>query len=147
MSYEKNINGFLFSNDKSKLDIISIHHYLSKESYWAQNIPLEKVKATIKGSDCFGIYNSDVQIGFARVITDQASFGYLADVFILDKYRGKGLSKHLIRFILDYEPYKELRRFMLATKDAHTLYEKFGFTPLSTPDRFMELKPFEKYPD
>lgn len=147
MNYEKNIDGFLFSNDKSKLDIISIHHYLCKESYWAQNISLEKVKATIEGSDCYGIYILDVQVGFARVITDHASFGYLADVFILDKYRGKGLSKHLLRFILDYEPYKELRRFMLATKDAHTLYEKFGFTPLSTPDRFMELKPFEKYPD
>jgi GNAT superfamily N-acetyltransferase len=147
MHYEQNINGYLFSNDKVKLQTEVIHDYLSKESYWAENIPETTVIAAIQGSVCFGIYDRGAQIGFARVVTDHASFGYMADVFILKEYRGKGLSKQLIKFIMEYPPFKTFRRFMLATRDAHKLYEKFGFKPLSTPERFMEIKPFEKYPD
>lgn len=146
MSYEKQIGEYLISSDKQRLQIDVIHNYLSTESYWAQNIPLTTVKAAIDGSICFGIYKGKNQIGFARVITDGVTFGYLADVFILDKHRGKGLSKELMMFIMDYPSFKNFRRFMLATKDAHTLYEKFGFKLLSTPERFMEIKPFEKYP-
>lgn len=139
-------DGYLFSTDRSKLQLDVIHHYLSKESYWAQNIPIELVKATVEGSVCFGIYHNNRQIGFARVITDHASFGYLADVFVLEVHRGKGLSKQLMSFIVNYEPFKKFRRFMLATRDAHTLYAQFGFTKLNEPERFMEKKPFESYP-
>lgn len=146
MAYEKNITPYLFSDDKSRLQLDVIHRYLSEESYWAKNIASELVQKTIEGSVCFGIYFEGKQVGFARVITDHASMGYLADVFILEAHRGKGLSKELMRFIMDHEPFKKLRRFMLATRDAHTLYEQFGFRPLSEPGRFMELKPFESYP-
>lgn len=146
MVYEKNSGAYLFSNDKKKLQIDVIHAYLSKESYWAQNIPLELVEKTIAGSECFGIYDGSKQIGFARVISDLASFGYLADVFVLEPYRGKGLSKELMSFIMNYEPVTKFRRFMLATKDAQGLYAQFGFTPLAEPGRFMEIKPFESYP-
>ena len=145
MSLEKTSDNYVFSTDKNKLQIDKIHTYLSQESYWAQNIPLEIVKATIEGSVCFGVYYKDEQIGYARVITDQASFGYIADVFILKEHRGKGLSKELMKFIMNYEGFKFLRRFMLATKDAHGLYKQFGFTPLAEPERFMEIKAFEKY--
>ena len=146
MSYEKTSNGYVFSNDKSKLQITVIHQYLSKESYWAQNIPLAIVEESIKGSVCFGVYFENEQVGYARVITDNATFGYLADVFILTAHRKKGLSKELMAFIMAYPPFKGLRRLMLATLDAHGLYKQFGFTPLATPDRIMEIKPFESYP-
>ena len=146
MINEKKEGDYFFSDDKNRLQINVIHNYLSTQSYWAQNIPLKLVEDCIAGSDCFGIYFNDKQIGFARVITDGCSFGYLADVFVLEEHRGKGLSKKLMSFIMTYEPYKNFRRFMLATRDAHGLYSKFGFTPLSEPMRFMELKPFEKYP-
>jgi predicted GNAT family N-acyltransferase len=146
MIQELTQNGYLFSTDKTKLQVDVIHHYLSKESYWAQNIPYELVKATVEGSVCFGVYFDGRQIGFARVITDHVSFGYLADVFILVSHRGKGLSLQLMSFIMNYEPFKKFRRFMLATKDAHDLYAKFGFTKLAEPGRFMERKPFESYP-
>ena len=146
MAYEKSIGDYLFSNDKAKLQVGVIHRYLSKESYWAQNIPLDIVEAAINGSVCFGVYHKNMQVVYARVITDNATFGYLADVFILEPYRGQGLSKELMAFIMAHEPFKKLRRFMLATRDAHALYKKSGFTPLSTPERFMEIKPFESYP-
>lgn len=146
MAYEKIVRDYLFSNDKGKLQVDVIHHYLSKESYWAKNIPRDLVEQTIKESVCFGVYFNSRQIGYARVITDLASFGYLADVFILEDHRNKGLSKELMSFIMNYESFKKFRRFMLATKDAHGLYEQFGFKPLAEPARFMEIKPFESYP-
>lgn len=142
---EELLGGYIISTDKNRLDVSYIHHYLSKESYWAQNIPFEIVHKAIEGSLCFGIYFYDKQVGFARVITDYATFGYLADVFVDKGHRGKGLSKELMRFIMNYENLTGLRRFMLATKDAHGLYTQFGFKPLKEPDRFLELKPFEKY--
>ncbi len=145
MNYETHIDTYLFSNDKLKLQIPVIHNYLANESYWAKNIPLETLKRAIDGSLCFAIYNDKTQIGFCRVITDNATFAYLADVFIIETYRGKGLSVQFMQYVFDYPTLKKLRRFMLATKDAHTLYSKFGFTPLLTPDRFMEIKPFESY--
>jgi GNAT superfamily N-acetyltransferase len=145
MIWEKQIGEFLFSSDKSKLQPDIIHHYLSVESYWAQSVPYERVLKSIEGSVCFGVYYEGKQIGFARVITDNATFGYMADVFILEEFRGRGLSKQLVQFMMDYPEFRGLRRFMLATRDAHELYKKFGFTPLSTPERFMEIKPFEKY--
>lgn len=142
---ELTIKNYLISDDKQKLDIAYIHQYLSKESYWAQNIPLDVVKRSVEGSMAFGIFCNDKQCGFARVITDQATFGYLADVFVDEAHRQKGLSKELMRFILSHPSLQGLRRFMLATKDAHGLYTSFGFNPLREPGRFMEMKSFEQY--
>lgn len=145
MHDEKIIGDYLFSTDKTKLQIEKIHHYLGQESYWAKNIPKETVIAAINGSLCFGVYYRDEQIGFARVITDEATFAYLADVYILKEHQKKGLSKELMKFIQKHKRLTSLRRFMLATKDAHGLYKQFGFTPLAEPQRFMEIKAFENY--
>jgi GNAT superfamily N-acetyltransferase len=139
-------NNFSISTDKTKLDIDVIHNYLCNESYWAKNIPVEIVEKSIEGSFCFGIYDDDKQIGFARVVTDHATFAYLADVFILDGYRGKGLSKMLMKEIMGHPSLQGLRRWMLATRDAHGLYTQFGFSPLDKPERIMGMKPFEEYP-
>ena len=145
MINEKYIGEFLYSTDKTKLNIEYIHNYLSKESYWAKNIPVEIVKKSIEGSLCFGVYHQNIQIGFARVITDHATFGYLADVFIDKEYRGNGLSKELMRFIMEQDVVKKLRRFMLATLDAHGLYTQFGFEKLEGDKRLMGVKFFEEY--
>ena len=156
--YEAVKNEFVISTDKNKLDIEFIQNYLSNESYWAKNIPFETVQKSIDGSCCFGLYinkndlqatrNSPAfeQIGFARVVTDHATFGYLADVFIIEDYRGKGLSKWLMKIIMQHPGLQGLRRWMLATKDAHGLYAQFGFLPLDKPERIMGFKPFEEYP-
>ncbi len=134
-------DGYTISTDQDKLDIEVIHQYLSKESYWAQNIPIEVVKRSIANSFCFGVYLHDKQIGFARMITDKATFGYLADVFILPEHRGKGLSKWLIATIHAHPELQGLRRWMLGTKDAHGLYKQFGWLPLPEEivPRFMQL--------
>jgi N-acetylglutamate synthase-like GNAT family acetyltransferase len=129
---------FIIDTDKSKLDIPFIHAYLTR-SYWAEDIPVETVKRCIDGSLCFGVYHSGNQIGFARVITDTATFAYLADVFIDENYRGKGLSKWLMKVILEHESVQGLRRFMLATRDAHGLYKQFGFTEITNPERLMQI--------
>lgn len=145
MINERLIGEFLYSTDKSKLNIEYIHHYLSKESYWAKNIPIDIVKKSIEGSLCFGVYENNKQVGFARVITDCATFGYLADVFIDKDYRGQGLSKELMKFIMEQEVIKKLRRFMLATLDAHGLYAQFGFESQEGNKRLMGVKFFEEY--
>ena len=143
--YETTINGYLFSTDKSKLQLDVIYNYLSKESYWAQNIPMEIVKKSAEGSLCFAIYFNNTQIGYARMITDCATFAYLADVFILETHRGKGLSKQLMKFIMEHPDLQGLRRMMLATKDAQGLYKQFGFNQLAMPERIMEIKFFDSY--
>jgi len=145
-TYESGKNKFYISTDKKKLDIKVIHHYLCNESYWAKNIPVHVVEKSIAGSFCFGLYHDKRQAGFARVITDHATFAYLADVFILDEYRGIGLSKWLMKEIMDHPDLQGLRRWMLATRDAHGLYSRFGFLPLDKPERIMGLRPFEEYP-
>lgn len=145
MMNEKDIGKFLYSTDKSKLNLDYIHHFLSKESYWAKNIPMDIVKTSIEGSLCFGVYENNKQIGFARVITDYATFGYLADVFIDKDYRGRGLSKELMTFIMEQDVVKKLRRFMLATLDAHSLYAQFGFESQEGNKRLMGVKFFEEY--
>ncbi|MES2516370.1 MAG: GNAT family N-acetyltransferase [Bacteroidota bacterium] len=145
MSSEKYIGNYLLSNDKSKLQLNYIHHYLSVESYWAKNIPIDIVKTSIDGSLCFGIYTDNQQVGFARVITDQATFGYLADVFVDKDHRGKGLSKELMKFILEQDFTKKLRRLMLATLDAHRLYARFGFESQEGNKRLMGIKFFDEY--
>ena len=129
---------FVISTDKTRLDIPFIHQYLAR-SYWAEDVPVAIVEKSIEGSLCFGIYYKDMQVGFARVITDNATFGYLADVFIIEAYRGKGLSKWLMQIIMEHESLLGLRRFMLATRDAHGLYTQFGFSPLTNPERLMQI--------
>jgi GNAT superfamily N-acetyltransferase len=145
MICEKNIGDYLLSNDKEKLQVNYIHQYLSTESYWAKNIPLNILKTSIDGSLCFAIYKDGRQVGFARVITDQATFGYLADVFIDKNHRGKGLSKELMKFILEQDFAKKLRRLMLATLDAHGLYAQFGFESQEGNKRLMGIKFFDEY--
>ncbi len=138
-------DNFSISTDKLKLDLSVIHNFLS-HSYWSENIPFETMQKSIEGSMCFGVYDNGNQalpvgrqIGFARMVTDNATFGYLADVFIIEEYRGMGLSKWLMEFILSHPDLQGLRRILLATRDAHSLYKQFGFTPLSNPERFMHI--------
>ncbi len=134
-------NGYLVSTDTSELDIPMIHKYLSQESYWAKNIPFEVVERSIANSFCFGVYHYEKQIGFARLLTDKATFAYLADVFILEEHRGKGLSKWLLSIIHSHPDMQGLRRWMLGTRDAHRLYAQFGWVPLPEEivPRFMQL--------
>lgn len=139
------ISDYIISTDKARLNVDLIHRYLSEESYWAQNIPRELVEKSINHSLCFGIYQCDEQVGFARVISDFTIFAYLADVFILPMHRGKGLSKKLMQAIVAHPDLQGLRRIMLGTRDAHGLYAQFGFLPLDKPESFMQLRPIEKY--
>jgi GNAT superfamily N-acetyltransferase len=127
--------GYVISTDKSLLQINVVHHYLSNDSYWAANIPLETVQRSIEHSFCFGIYRNEQQVGFARVITDHATFAYLADVFILPQHRGKGLSKSMMHEIHDHPQLQGLRRWMLATRDAHDLYKQFGWQEITEEQR------------
>jgi GNAT superfamily N-acetyltransferase len=137
--------GYVITTDKSKMDINAIHQYLSKESYWAENIPVETVERSVEGSLCFGIFWKDEQVGFARVITDCATFAYLADVYVLTPHRGRGLSKWLMEVIMTHPQLQGLRRWMLATLDAHGLYAQFGFQPIDKPERLMGIKNDEVY--
>ena len=116
-------------------------------SYWAEGISKEVIKRSIEGALCFGVFENDKQIGFARMITDKATFAYLADVFIIEEYRGLGLSKWLMEVIMSHPDLQGLRRMMLATRDAHGLYKKFGFTPLNNVDRWMQIQNPDVYKD
>jgi len=128
---------FHISTDKSKLDLAIIHNFL-KSSPWAENIPLKIVEKSIENSLCFGVYEGNKQIGFGRVITDYATFAYLADVFIAESFRGLGLGKWLVEFILEYPELQGLRRWLLGTIDAHGLYRQYGFQ-MAKPERYMEI--------
>lgn len=134
------LESYYISTDKSLLDVKMIHRYLSNESYWAKGIPFETVERSIDNSFCFAVYYNKEQIGFARLITDKATFAYLADVFILEEFRGKGLSKWLMQTIQTHQDLQGLRRWLLGTRDAHTLYEQFGWSILSEEvrPRFMQ---------
>ena len=133
---------FYISTEKEKMDIDLIHSFLTR-SYWAEGISKEIIRRSIEGALCFGVFENEKQVGFARMITDRATFAYLADVFIIEEYRGLGLSKWLMEVIMSYPDLQGLRRLMLATRDAHELYKKFGFTPLNNFDRWMHIH----YPD
>lgn len=136
---------YFISTDKEKLDIHLIFSFLSQESYWAKGIPRKVVEQSIAGSAlCFGIYHQNAegqvkQVGFARVISDLTSFAYLCDVFVIPDYRGQELSKWLIEVITQYPELTGVRRFMLATADAHSLYAKYGFQPIDAPERLMQI--------
>ena len=129
--------GYLISTDKRLLDLPVIHAFLV-ESYWAAGIPVEVVERSIEHSIAFGLYEGGRQIGFARAITDRATFAYLADVFILDDFRGRGLGRWLIEAVMSHPELQGLRRWMLATRDAHGLYRKSGFADLKNPSSIME---------
>ena len=137
MTQEWRRGEYIISTDKRRLDLSVIHGFLTT-SYWAAGIPLEVVKKSIEHSLSFGVYNGDKQVGFARVITDYATFAYIGDVFILEDYRGQGLSKWLMQVIADYPELQGLRRWLLLTRDAHGLYKQTGFVEPKTPERYME---------
>jgi GNAT superfamily N-acetyltransferase len=126
------------STDKSLLDIDAIYDFLKTESYWAQNRTREQTLKAIEHSLCFGMYDDDRQIGFARVVSDFATFAYIGDVFVVNEYRGRGLSKLLMQTIIDHPDLQDLRRWVLATRDAHRLYSQFEFDALRHPERWME---------
>ncbi|MDQ5859247.1 MAG: GNAT family N-acetyltransferase [Acidobacteriota bacterium] len=128
---------FTISTDPDRLDRPLIHEFLSA-SYWAKGIPRETVDRSIEGAICFGLYDDGRQVGFARVITDGATFAYLADVFVLESHRRRGLAGWLMESILAHPDLQNLRRWMLLTRDAHPLYRKVGFTDLAHPERVME---------
>ena len=129
---------YSISTDPSRLDIGVIQEFLA-QSYWAEGIPRDVVERAIRGSICFGVYEYEKQIGFARVVTDAATFAYLGDVFIIETHRGRGLAAWLMELIIAHPDLQGLRRFSLVTRDAHGLYEKFGFTPLTKPEGHMEI--------
>ena len=124
--------------DPTRLDIGAIHAFLS-QSYWSAGIPRAVVERAIANSLCFGVFLGNQQVGFARVVTDRATFAYLADVYILPEHRGKGLSRRLMEQVTKHPDLQGLRRMLLATRDAHALYAKFGFKPLAVPERIMEI--------
>jgi GNAT superfamily N-acetyltransferase len=135
---------FCLSDDPARLQISVIYAFLSNESYWAKGIERSVVERSIANSVCFGVYDVSSntqwkQVGFARVVTDKATFGYVADVFVLPEYRGNGLSKWLMERVLAHPELQGLRRWMLGTRDAHGLYASVGFAPLNRPEIFMQI--------
>ena len=129
---------FTISTDKTLLQFDVIYRFLLEESYWSQGRTREQMERAIEHSLCFGIYQREQQIGFARVVSDFATFAYLGDVFVLEEFRGRGLSKWLMETIVEYPDLQGLRRWILATRDAHGLYEQYGFASLRFPERWME---------
>lgn len=129
---------YTISADPQLLDPAAIHAYLTR-SYWSPGISLDTVKRAMDHSLCFGLYHGGAQVGYARVVTDQTTFAYLADVYVLEAHRGRGLSKRLVAAVQAHPALQGLRRFLLATQDAHGLYAQFGFKPLANPTRMMEV--------
>lgn len=129
---------FEIDTSKLRLDLDLIHRFLTEESYWAANRTYEQTKMAIENSICFGVYDGERQIAFARVISDKATFAYIGDVFVINEYRGRGVGKDLMAAIIAYPELQGLRRWVLATRDAHGLYEQFGFAELKHPERWME---------
>jgi N-acetylglutamate synthase-like GNAT family acetyltransferase len=130
---------FFISTNQNEFDFDAIHCFLS-DTYWSKGIPKATLSKAINNSLCFSVLSKEgEQIGFARMITDKATFGYLADVFIIPEYRGHGLSKALMEAIVEHPELQGLRRMVLATKDAHGLYQQFGFKAIAQPDLFMEI--------
>jgi GNAT superfamily N-acetyltransferase len=144
-TYEINENGLLISDDRARLDRALIFDFLRERSYWAQEVTREILDRSVENSLCFGVYLDGRQIGFARVVTDCATFAWLADVFIVEEQRGRGFSKKLGAAVLAHPRLQGLRRFMLGTRDAHGLYAQFGFKPLAFPERFMEFRSETSY--
>jgi GNAT superfamily N-acetyltransferase len=138
MNEEWRRDEYLISTDRARLDVGLIHEFLSESSYWAQGRPREVVERSIEHSLCFGLYHGERQVGFARVITDYATFAWIADVFVIEEFRGRGLAQWLCEVMLAHPELQRLRRWVLATKDAHELYRRTGFQELLRPERWME---------
>jgi N-acetylglutamate synthase-like GNAT family acetyltransferase len=134
-----NVAGYEVSTDTERLDREVIYRFLAEESYWCPGIPREVVEKSIDNSLCFGIYQEGKQVGFARIVTDKATFALVADVFVLEPHRGKGLSKWLMHEVVHHPDLQGLRRLLLLTSDAHSLYAQFGFTEIGNAWRFMEV--------
>ena len=126
------------TSDKSRMNVKAAHAFLS-QAYWSSGVPLSIVQKAFDNSLCFAVLSGSEQVGFARVVTDKATFAYLADVYVLQAHRGRSLARRMVEAVQKHPDLQGLRRFMLATRDAHDLYSKFGFSPLSVPTRFMEL--------
>jgi GNAT superfamily N-acetyltransferase len=142
---ERRRGEFVISTDRARVDLGVVHEFLTN-CYWAKGIPRDVVARSIEHSLCFGVYDGKgQQVGFARVISDFATYAYLGDVFILDSHRGQGLGKWLMECIMQHPALQGLRRWSLVTRDAHGLYEQFGFTPLAAPERYMELHRADVY--
>jgi GNAT superfamily N-acetyltransferase len=129
---------YVISTDRSRIDVAAVHAFLS-QTYWSPGIPQEVIRRAIAGAICFGIYHGRAQVGFARVITDRATYAYLSDVYVLEEHRGRGLAKWMMETIVSHPALQGLRRFSLSTRDAHALYAQFGFGPVANPDRQMEI--------
>jgi GNAT superfamily N-acetyltransferase len=143
--YEVNDGGLLISDDKQLLDRTLIHEFLSTRSYWAKGVPAAVVNRALENSLCFGVYLAGRQIGFARAVSDFATFAWLADVFIVEEQREHGYSKQLVAAVRAHPQLQGLRRFLLGTADAHGLYQQFGFEPVKHVERFMEISPQNPY--
>jgi len=135
---------FLISTDRKRLDLDVIHEFLT-ECYWAKGIPREIVARSIENSLCFGVYEEHQQIGFARVISDFATYAYIGDVFVIESHREQGIGNWLMKCVMEHPSLQNLRRWSLVTRDAHGLYAQFGFTPLQSPERHMELLDADVY--
>ena len=144
MPHEWHRDGFTISTDHARLDLDAVYDFLST-SYWARGIPRDVMERSIAHAVPFGIYEGATQVGFARVVTDRATVGYLGDVFVLKPWRGRGLSRWLMECVLAHPELQGFRRWFLLTRDAHGLYEKYGFTPLAAPDRWMEKHARDPY--
>lgn len=129
---------YTISTDRARIDIAAVHDFLSK-TYWSPGIPEDVVRRGIAGALCFGIYHGRDQVGFARVITDRATYAYLSDVYVLEAHRGRGLAKWMMELVMAHPSLQGLRRFALSTRDAHALYEQFGFQIVANPERQMEI--------
>jgi GNAT superfamily N-acetyltransferase len=137
--YEVCRGDFRVSTDPALLDLATVHDFLANRSYWAAGRSAEVVRRAVENSLCFGLYEGVRQAGFARVVTDRATFAWLCDVFVLEEHRGQGLGKWLVGCVVAHPDMRGLRRLLLGTRDAHGLYEQFGFRPLAEPARFMEV--------
>jgi GNAT superfamily N-acetyltransferase len=138
---EKALGAYLISTDPARLDLDAIYAYLSGESYWARGRSRDRIARAVENSLPFGAYRAGAQVGFARVVTDYATFAWLADVYVLESERGNGLGKALVQAVVDHPAVSDLPRVVLATVDAHGLYEQFGFEPLRRGERFMAIEP------
>lgn len=136
---EVSFGDFLITTDRNKMDIIAIHDFLANHSGWSDGIPLDKVKVSIDNSLNFGLFHKGQQIGFARVISDFSTIAYLGDIYVLESYRGQGLSKKLMNSVMKHPSLQDLRRWILLTSTAEWLYEKYGFSKLPKPEIYMEL--------